>query len=123
MTPTPDPLYRALAAAHAALDAPTPDPLREAAQSLIDVIGTGGLVGTSAAIMDLGDAIIAVQFALAQPVPALDVERLAPFLAVEFGKAGFFAPTASMEFLHAQATMMLADAVAEYASRETLDVP
>ena len=43
------------------------------------------------------------------PAEGLDVERLAPLLAVEFGKAGFFLPGASLDFLTQQARLMLED--------------
>lgn len=48
----------------------------------------------------------ALREALAAP-NTLDVERLAPLLAVEFGKAGFFRASASMDFLTQQAWLML----------------
>lgn len=45
---------------------------------------------------------------------SIDIDRLAPLLAREFGKAGFFAPTARMAFLETQARLMLLDVADEY---------
>ncbi len=51
--------------------------------------------------------------ALDAPDEGLDVERLAPLLGREFGKAGFFSESASAEFLTNQARLMLAAALDE----------
>ena len=51
----------------------------------------------------------------------LDVARLVPLLAVEFGKAGFFKPSASLDFLTQQAEMMLWTIAREYAKEPTDD--
>jgi hypothetical protein len=86
-------------------DSPT---VRAVAEALRDV---EGLPYPDAATLLL-DALAAVPVvARAVVVTLLTPEMLAEALAVEFGKAGFFKPSASMAFLTAQASLMLTSAL------------
>ena len=62
------------------------DPLKETVQHLIDTIVLGGIWGSGGRVRDLGDAVIAVQFALAQEPPdSLDAAWAAAMAALPDG--------------------------------------
>ena len=77
MTPTPDPLYRALAAAHRALDAPTPDPLRESWKARLRADKTIAEYWEARTQGKLEvEAVRQLVAALVQPAPALTPDPL-----------------------------------------------